>query len=168
MRDFTGACPWCGLDIDVWSENPRLPWSRRCSCGAIALGAPEGEQNWVIDAMALYYAISPGREGAALYGDLAWLAEFYIKTEEGGRSFDASAKKDVFWRWFKRELPWERPTGPMTNEERLAWLESQGEAFRGRRAFREAREAFEEAIVLARGLGWEDKAGKLEKRLKQL
>ena len=80
------------------------------------------------------------------------------------------------WRWFKRELPWEPPAGPRTDEEKLAWLKSQGELFYDRMydsrnpnsEFREAKEAFEDAVVLARRLGRDGEAADLEERLEHV
>ncbi|MBI4679583.1 MAG: hypothetical protein HY748_18585 [Elusimicrobia bacterium] len=73
-------------------------------------------------------------------------------------------------------ITWEKPAGPMTDKERLAWLESQAEKFYDLMydsrspsfEYRESKEAFENAIALARKLGLEEKMTELSKRLEHV
>lgn len=95
-----------------------------------------------------------------------WLADFHIERRSGRPG----------WTWLLRKLPWEAASGAMTDAERLKRLAAQAEDFyerfydsRAPRAdFREAEEAFESAIELARRLGRPDEARRLEDRLKHL
>ena len=159
--DFDGACPWCGLTLDAGFAGPPARWCRRCPCGAIALGALAGPSSEVVDALVAHFKISPSRMHGDIYAKTDWLKDFSIETRPGGRAAGQHAGEEVDWRWFKRELPWEPPAGPMTDGERLAWLKSQGESAYDRMydspqpgaEFRRAKEAFEDAVALAGKLG---------------
>lgn len=161
-----GPCPWCKLLVDAGFSKPPLARSRRCPCGAIALGSSQGRKE-AIDAMVAWYGIVPSKIHGDIYAQNDWLKDFYIQTRPG----DPAAGVD--WSWFKRELPWEPPAGPMRDEERLAWLEAQGEknydlmydSQRPDTEYRRAKEAFEDAIALAHKMGREGKADQLEARL---
>jgi len=173
---FSGECPWCGLGLDVGIKTASTPLRRRCACGAVAFGAPRGDEAKIIDAMIAYYQISPSAELRGKRGDWGWLKDFFIEAQEGGWSDEADRASPVRWRWFKRSLPWEPPAGPMTDEERLAWLKSQGEKFYDMmydsrnpgHEYRETKEFFEEAVSLARRMGREAEAAELEKRFEHI
>ncbi|MBI5882132.1 MAG: hypothetical protein HZB91_03390 [Elusimicrobia bacterium] len=172
---FDRVCPFCRLSVDAGLSNGLVPWSLRCPCGAIALGSPRPKD--VIDAMIKHYDISPSSEE---YGDFhastAWTRDFHIDTRDGGRSVEMPDSVIVHWRWFLRKLPWEKPAGPMTDRENLEWLTKQAEKFydlmydsrRPGNEYREAKEAFEDAIALAWKMGLGDEAARLEKRLSHI
>jgi hypothetical protein len=172
---FDGVCPWCGLTVDAGFSKPPARWSRRCPCGAVALGAPAGSHE-TIDAMIVCYGISPSLMHGDIYAQTDWLRDFSIETRPGGRGASGQAGEVSDWTWFKRELPWQPPAGPMTDEARLTWLKSQGEAFYDRMydsrnpdsEFRQAKEAFEGAIALARRLGRTETAAELAARLEHV
>ena len=173
---FEGVCPWCGLSVEEGMEKPPMDHTRRCICGAVALGLVGGHYSRIIDAMITYFDIRPSPKIHDIYSDLRWLKDFHIQARHGGRSKEEKTAVEVVWFWFKRELPWEKPAGPMRDEDRLRWLESQGEKFYdlmydSRRPifeFREARGAFEDAVALAQRLGRKADAARLDKRLKHI
>jgi hypothetical protein len=173
---FEGECPWCGLSVDVGMEKPPIDHTRKCACGAVALGSAGGHYPRIIDAMIKYFDICPSPKIHDIYGDPRWLKDFHIQARHGGRSEEETTAVEVVWFWFKRKLPWEKPAGPMCDEDRLRWLESQGEKFydqmydsrRPNSEFREAREAFEDAVALAQRLGRKEDAARLDKRLKHI
>lgn len=168
---FDKVCPFCGLAVDAGLSNCLVPWSLRCPCGAIALGSTR--QSDVIDAMVKHYDISPSKGHGDIHASTAWTRDFHIDARDGGRSVEMPASIIVNWRWFLRKLPWEKPAGPMTDRESLEWLTGQGEKFydlmydsrRPSNEYREAKEAFEDAIALAWKLGLGEEAERLTKRL---
>lgn len=169
--DGAGSCPFCGLDVDAGLSGPARPPGRRCPCGAIAFGTPEGGRAEAVDAMIAHYQISPSPQ---TYGDLhadgRWMKEFWIEPRAG-----ASAR-GLHWHWFKRELPWEPPAGPMSDAERLAWFKAQGEKaydlmYDSRRPadeYRDAKDYFESAVELARRMGRDAEADELARRLEHV
>lgn len=173
---FEGVCPWCGLVLDVGMKDPPADLARRCACGAVALGSAEGGFQCVVDAMIKHYGICPSPKLHDIYGGSRWLRDFHIKAQGGGRSREGDPPVEVSWVWFKRELPWEAPAGPMSDEDRLRWLESQGEKFYGlmydsrrpSQEFREARDAFEDAVALAKRMGRDADAARLDERLEHI
>jgi hypothetical protein len=173
---FDGVCPWCGLTVDAGFAQAPSPWSRRCPCGALALGAPAGSPRAIIDAMIACYGIQPSNLHGDIYAQTGWLADFSIQTRPGGRDAGGTAAETATWSWFKRELPWEPPAGPMTDEQRLAWLKSQGETCYDRMydsrspssEFRLAQEAFADAIALATRMGRAAEAAELARRLEHV
>jgi len=173
---FEGVCPWCGLSVDACMEKPPMDHARRCACGAVALGLAGGHYSRIINAMIKYFNIRPSPKIHDIYSDLRWLRDFHIQARHGGRSKEETTGDEVVWFWFKRELPWEKPAGLMRDEDRLFWLESQGEKFydqmydsrRPSFEFREARDAFEDAVALARRLGRKEDAARLDKGLEHI
>lgn len=162
-----GPCPWCGLDVDAGLTGAKAPLSRRCPCGATAFGAAAADLKTVVDAMVAHYGFQPSSIHGDIYLDEGWLKDFHVEARPGPLG------EGVRWHWYKRDLPWAVPAGPMTDSERLKFLVGQAEKFYGlmcdsknpRFEFREAKEAFEDAIPLARKLGRASEAEALGKRL---
>jgi hypothetical protein len=109
---FDEVCPWCSLTVDAGFSKPPAPRSRRCPCGAVALGAHAGSPHSIIDAMIAYYGIQPSKLHGDIYAQTGWLADFSIQMRPGGRSGEGTAAEAVAWSWFNRQLPWEPPAGP--------------------------------------------------------
>jgi len=137
----------------------------------VALASAEYRR--IVDAVLGYFGIAAQDVRGRVYEERAWFGDFWLEAKAGGPGTDAVSGLPVEWWWFRRRLPWEPPSGPMTAEERLAWLASHGEKFYGmmhdsrspRLEFRESRMAFEEAISLAMRLGRADQVARLKVRL---
>jgi hypothetical protein len=129
-----------------------------------------------MDALLACYGISPSAMHGDIYAQTQWLKDFSIQSRPGGRGAAGPAGEAVEWTWFKRELPGQPPAGPMSDEARLAWLKSQGETCYDRMydsrnpaaEFRQAKEAFEDAIALARKLARAQEAAALAARLEHI
>ncbi|MBI5624602.1 MAG: hypothetical protein HY924_12555 [Elusimicrobia bacterium] len=168
---FNRVCPFCGLAVDAGISGCLLPWALRCPCGAVAFGSPDPAK--AVDAMIAHYGVCASAGHGDVHASTGWMKDFHIRTEDGGRSVEMPGSVIVAWRWFLRELPWEKPAGPMSDRDRLEWLTKQAEKFyelmydstRPGFEFRESKEAFEDAITLAWKLGLGDEAERLTKRL---
>lgn len=153
--------------MDAGFEKPPSVAGRRCPCGAVALGAGADAYKPVVDAMIEHYGICPSRELHDVYAGTDWLRDFHIKLKKGPQA------GGLRWYWFLRKLPWETPAGPMSDEERLAWLKEQGEKFYDMMYdsgspgsdYRLSKESFEDAISLALKMGRSDEAEALRERL---
>lgn len=170
-KTFDGTCPWCGLAVDAGLKAPAVPASRRCPCGAVAFAAAKlGE---AVAAAIKHYGISPSAIHGDIHAGTDWMKDFSIAHKEGGRGVASPQAPVVSWHWFLRKLPWDKPAGPMTDRESLDWLTSQGEKFydlmyesrRPSNEYREAKEAFQDAIAMARKMGLAEEAERLAKRL---
>ncbi len=136
----------------------------------MAFAAPLGQARIGVDAMIAYYGVHPSSIHGDIYEKADWLRDFHIEMRQGpvGEGQD--------WRWYRRDLPWSRPAGPMSDPERLEFLKTQAEKFyelmydsrNPRFEYREAVEAFEDAVGLARKLGQAAQADALEKRLEHV
>ncbi len=136
----------------------------------MAFAAPIGGAKAAVDAMIAYYGVHPSSIHGDLYGATGWLKDFHISARQGPVGEGAD------WRWFRRDLPWARPAGPMTDPERLEFLKTQAEKFyelmydsrNPRFEYREAVEAFEDAVGLAHKLGKAAEGETLAKRLEHV
>lgn len=136
----------------------------------MAFAAPIGDSKSAVDAMTAYYGVHPSSVHGDIYAGTDWMRDFHVEARQG------PVGEGQNWRWFRRDLPWSRPAGPMSDPERLEFLKSQAEKFYGlmydsrnpRFEYREAKEAFEDAAGLARKLGKTAEAEALEKRLEHV
>lgn len=97
---FEGTCPFCGCEATEEVEAV-ISHSRKCSCGAIALGAPQCDFDEVIDDARNYFGVTVDSMTLNFRPPQDWLGECGIDLVEGGIGGPKSAFGANRFYWFK-------------------------------------------------------------------
>ncbi len=100
---FNGECPFCGGTANDEMEN-MLSLSCRCSCGAIALGAPSCDFDEVIDDARNYFGLTVDGRTINFRHHSEWLNECGVSFLEGGVGGPSGPRRALgsnHYYWFK-------------------------------------------------------------------
>ncbi len=98
---FEGKCPFCGHSADGQVEGV-ISHSRKCHCGAIALGAPSCDFDEVIDDARNYFGVSVDSLSLNFRPPQEWLKESGIELVEGGMGGPKGPFGSNQFYWFRR------------------------------------------------------------------
>jgi pimeloyl-ACP methyl ester carboxylesterase len=81
---FDGVCPWCGTAATLEIDARVISASRRCPCGAIALGAPPHDFDEVLDDARNYFGVHASTQQLNFEPPANWLEAAGVEIVEGG------------------------------------------------------------------------------------